>query len=251
MNWMCSRSRRASARRVVITAAGAAMIAIAPLGAQTQSLFVNPSADEPIVKGAPYSAESIINVKMRMFDGTQIDRSVTGRIYRDNLGRVRRDQTIIGLEALDPAKDVRAVVIIVDPVTNSLYTLVPDSKTANRLSIDVLRHGSPNVGGQHPKEEPLGKRDIDGIATIGYRMTTTIPVGQVGNDRPITVVDERWESSELKVIIESRHLDPRTGEVEYRLTKISRKEPPADLFKIPAGYKIVDIPPKGPESGRD
>lgn len=72
-------------------------------------------------------------------------------------------------------------------------------------------------------------------------MTTTIPAGQAGNDRPITISDERWESADLKLLIESHHHDPRTGDVEYRLTKISRKEPPADLFKVPEGYKIVDI----------
>lgn len=37
----------------------------------------------------------------------------------------------------------------------------------------------------------------------------------------------------------------------YRLTKISRREPAADLFKVPAGYTIVDIPPKGSDIRKD
>jgi hypothetical protein len=62
----------------------------------------------------------------------------------------------------------------------------------------------------------------------------TIPVGVFGNDRPFEIVDERWESPELKMLIHARSTDPRTGVVEYRLTNIRRAEPPANLF-VPLG----------------
>lgn len=230
---------------------GAAMIAIAPLRAQTPSFLSTEPGDEPIVNGAPYSGEATTIVKMKMFDGTQIERTVTARIYRDSLGRVRREQTVMGLEALDTTNDARAIVIIIDPVAKSIYSIVTGTSTAQRMAMDMtMKHNTAAPAGLRPQEEQLGTRDIDGITTIGYRMTTTIPKGQVGNDRPIVITDERWEARDLKVLIESRHHDPRTGDVEYRLTKISRKEPPADLFKVPVGYKIVDIPPKGPAAHR-
>jgi hypothetical protein len=50
------------------------------------------------------------------------------------------------------------------------------------------------------------------------------------------VVDERWESPELKLVIYSSHSDPRTGIIEYRLTNIKRAEPSAGLFVIPEDY---------------
>ena len=238
-------------KRCFASVAGAAMLAIAPLGAQTPDFLANQSQDEPIVKGAPYSGEGITTVKMKMFDGTNIERSVTARIYRDSLGRVRREQTVMGLEALDTKNDVRAIVLIIDPVANSIYSMVPGTNTAQRIVMSQMSHLAHRPEGERPREETLGSRDIDGITTIGYRMTTTIPAGQIGNDRPITITDERWEARDLKVVVESRHHDPRTGDVEYRLTKISRKEPAAELFKVPGGYKIVDIPPKGPDRSQD
>src|SRR5262249_22443100 len=64
----------------------------------------------------------------------------------------------------------------------------------------------------------LGTQLIEGLTATGRRTVLTIPVGQIGNDRPIEITDERWESTELRVLVLSRHHDPRTGEVQYRLT---------------------------------
>src|SRR6187431_1926674 len=95
---------------------------------------------EPVVKGAPYSGEGITTVKLTMFDGTKMERTVTARFFRDSQGRVRREQTVLGLEALDPQKDVRATVTIIDPVADAIYTLIPGSKTAMRVSISAMKN---------------------------------------------------------------------------------------------------------------
>jgi hypothetical protein len=50
----------------------------------------------------------------------------------------------------------------------------------------------------------LGMQRVDGIDAVGYRVTRTIPLWQADNDRPIELVDERWESPELKLVISSR-----------------------------------------------
>jgi hypothetical protein len=94
--------------------------------------------------------------------------------------------------------------------------------------------------------EPLGTRQIEGVTAAGTRRTETIPAGRIGNDRPIVITDERWESPELKMVVMSQHHDPRTGDVEYRLTNISRAEPARDLFTVPADYDIVEVPPPPP-----
>jgi len=202
------------------------------------------SEQEPIVKGAPYSGEGITTVKLTMFDGTKMERTVTAKFFRDTQGRVRREQTVMGLEALDPDKDVRATVTIIDPVADAIYTLIPGSKTAMRVSMSTIRNApAPPSLPAMPllPEQDLGTKDIDGISAVGRRTITTIPAGQVGNDRPIEIIDERWESPALKVLLRSLHHDPRTGDVEYVLTKISRAEPPASLFTVPAGYTIKSI----------
>jgi hypothetical protein len=96
-----------------------------------------------------------------------------------------------------------------------------------------------------PTEEQLGTRQIEGIKATGRRTTTVIPAGRIGNDRPIQIIDEQWESPELNLLLSSRFSDPRTGVVEYRLTNISRTEPRADLFAVPAGYTEVANTPGG------
>ncbi|MEP6960612.1 MAG: hypothetical protein ABI995_00935, partial [Acidobacteriota bacterium] len=70
--------------------------------------------------------------------------------------------------------------------------------------------------------------------------------GQVGNERPIEIIDERWYSSELQMTVMTRHADPRTGENIYRLNNIQRLEQVPSLFEIPRSYDIVQNRQIGP-----
>lgn len=90
--------------------------------------------------------------------------------------------------------------------------------------------------------EFLGSQTIEGVIVNGVRTTHTIPVGQVGNDRPISIVTEVWTSTDLKTIISSKRNDPRMGEQTFRLTNIVRTEPDPSLFTVPADFKIIDGP---------
>lgn len=90
--------------------------------------------------------------------------------------------------------------------------------------------------------EDLGSQTMEGVLVKGVRMTHTIPAGQIGNDRPITIVTEVWTSPELKAVVYSKRSDPRMGEQTFRLTDIVRAEPNPSLFTVPADFKIVDAP---------
>jgi len=103
--------------------------------------------------------------------------------------------------------------------------------------LSIPQRGIP--GDVRPTEELLPPRQIDGIKATGRRTTVIIPTGRVGNDRPIQITDERWQSPELGVVIYSRFSDPRTGVVEYRLTNVNRNEPAASLFTVPSDYTIL------------
>ena len=226
-------------RRSMLVGAAILMLAGAVTSAQVLDPATGKLTSEPVVTGAPYSAEGTTVVKARMFDGTRIDRSVTAKFFRDSAGRVRREQTVLGLEALDPANDFRSIVTIVDPVEGVIISLNPATRTAHKLSLGAAVGAmAANTASQATrKRESLGTRDIDGFTATGWRDTVTIPAGQIGNDRPIEIVDEQWESTELKVVLFSRHTDPRTGDIEFRLTKVTRAEPARELFKVPAGFK--------------
>ncbi|MGI8655356.1 MAG: energy transducer TonB [Pyrinomonadaceae bacterium] len=86
--------------------------------------------------------------------------------------------------------------------------------------------------------EQLGTQIIEGVEAEGARSTITIPAGQLGNELPIKVVTERWYSPELKVVVLTKHDDPRTGIDTYRLTNIVRGEPARSLFEVPADYTV-------------
>lgn len=220
----------------------------------------------PLVTNAPYSADAATTVTQVLGDGTRIEQRVTARFYRDSAGRVRREQTVIGLTA----EPQTTVTITPEPGTGVAYALDANARTARRVGVGgtavFVRSGAGDqlslavnswltpaglqtsagavrlpapgpVSG--PTEESLGARQIEGVKATGRKSTSTIPAGQIGNDRPIVITDERWESPELKQIVRSLFHDPRTGDVEFQLTNINRREPPADLFQVPTDYTIL------------
>ena len=219
----------------------------------------------PSVRSAPFSAEATTTVQQTLRDGTRIDRTSSARYYRDSAGRVRVEQPIIGVESLNAAaeKHVR-ITIDTTPGDGGVYILDPLTRTAGQASRGIaslavgggntfaLPLGGPQFlifsrpgsardhlvrrGAVDVKEESLGGRRIAGVDTIGRRGTVTIPIGQVGNDRPIEIVDERWESPELEIVIYSHSSDSRSGVIEYRLANIQRTEPDPSLFVIPEDY---------------
>ena len=92
-------------------------------------------------------------------------------------------------------------------------------------------------------KEQLGKQMIEGVEAEGTRTTVTIPAGEIGNDRPIEIVSERWYSPELQLVVMTRHTDPRSGETTYKLTNINRAEPSKSLFEVPPGFTVTEMKP--------
>ena len=95
---------------------------------------------------------------------------------------------------------------------------------------------------QNAKTEDLGQQTIQGVVAQGHRTTMTIPAGQMGNERPIDIVNETWYSPELQTTVRSKHSDPRFGDTTYELTNIERAEPDPMLFQVPSDYKVEDAP---------
>jgi len=93
-------------------------------------------------------------------------------------------------------------------------------------------------------KEDLGEQTIEGVLAKGTRTTTTIPAGALDNEQPIRIVSEEWISSDLQVLVMTKHSDPRVGETTYRLVHLTRTEPDKSLFELPAGYTI-----RTPEAG--
>ena len=96
--------------------------------------------------------------------------------------------------------------------------------------------------GRPASTDSLGSQTMDGLLVNGTRTTTTIPVGQIGNNQPIKIVNEVWTSPDLNTVIYSKRTDPLSGEQTFELTNIARTEPDPSLFTVPEGFKIVDGP---------
>jgi hypothetical protein len=85
----------------------------------------------------------------------------------------------------------------------------------------------------------LGTQTISGVAAEGTRTVRTIPAGQIGNEKPIELVTERWYSSELQTDVLIKRTDPRGGTSLFQLTNVVRSEPDAALFQVPSDYTVV------------
>jgi len=155
--------------------------------------------------------------------------------------RLPRDQALANAEASLTIVTEGRIRLRQESTFSAAPALTPDAGQGARQGGG---RGARGAGGAPtaapPGTESLGSRQMEGVAADGTRVTQTIPAGQIGNDRPIVITDEVWESPELRVTVYSKHHDPRTGDVEYRLRNISRNEPPATLFQVPVGYNVVD-----------
>lgn len=122
---------------------------------------------------------------------------------------------------------------------------VMDKKmTEAGVAMGLLDKNNPNS-----RTESLGKQNIGGVEAEGTKTTVIIPAGEIGNERPIEIVSERWYSPDLQIVVMTRHIDPRFGENSYRLANIDRSEPVRNLFEVPAGYRIVDSTGPTPAPG--
>jgi hypothetical protein len=88
----------------------------------------------------------------------------------------------------------------------------------------------------------LPGESIDGLRADGKRTVWTIEAGKIGNEKPITIVNEVWSSPELGITLKTRDVDPVVGEASFRVQNVARGEPDPQLFKVPAEFSKVTPP---------
>jgi len=232
--------------------------------------------DAAPVKGAPFCATVVTEHNQSLSDGNRIHTTDSSQLCRDSEGRTRREAGL-NLLGAGPQTSAPKLVTIVDPVAGVRYLLDSTNKIAQKMPLRMLdgpgakgpgapgtkneevmvyRHaGDPGSdvvynkieirkddgsGEAAPKSESLGDQTIEGIHATGTRMTTTIPAGKMGNEKPIAVTSERWYSPELKATVMTKHDDPWAGELKTEFKNVVASEPDASLFTIPADYKVID-----------
>lgn len=233
---------------------------------------------DKLVKGAPYSAQAVTETTQTLSDGNRIVNTSSATVYRDGEGRTRREQTLRVIGHFSASGEPSKTISINDPVAGVSYVLNPQSHLAHKIQgfrMETTSGGAwttSTAGGEGAtfsfsraatgdvqlkksaieakirdskdetgfRKEDLGTQTIEGVSAVGSRTTKTIPAGQIGNERAIEIVDERWYSPELQAMVMTRHADPRSGETVYRLTNINRAEPDRSLFEVPAEYALKE-----------
>jgi len=235
------------------------------------------SMDAAPVKGAPFCATVVTDHTQSLADGNRIHTTDSSMLCRDGEGRTRREAGL-NLLGASPQTAAPKLITIADPVAGVRYLLDTESKIAQKMPMMpdspegpgpghspgkreevmiyqrsggpgannvlfndvVVKKTGPDAHESEANKESLGDQTIEGIHTVGTRVTTTIPAGKMGNEKPITVTSERWYSPELKATIMTKHNDPWSGELKTEFKNVSNGEPDASLFAVPADYKVVD-----------
>jgi hypothetical protein len=219
------------------------------------------------VQGAPYSATITNESVQTLADGNRIVQTSSGTTARDSMGRTRQDAPLPPIGNMSPA-DAPHIVFLQDPVAQVSYTLNLTDKTAAKnpgffgmalpgLSTSIAFSGATIARAPLPQTvaiqsraiadegqaqtEELGSKTMEGVTVTGTRTTHTIPAGQIGNDRPLSIVTEVWTSPDLKTVVYSKRTDPRMGDQTFQLTNIVRAEPDPTLFAVPSDFKILDV----------
>ena len=171
-------------------------------------------------------------------NGNVLERTVKGKYFRDDQGRVRREQS--------------GIVTITDPTTATSYVLDAKTKTARKM---VQPAGGNQVAAERPQpnlttsNQPsveraaLGERTIEGVLASGKEFVSVIPANsKIGNRDAIEVTFEVWMSDEVQLPVLTIVKDPVNGDRTQRYVNIKKgAKPNPSLFKVPGDYNLVEV----------
>ena len=215
----------------------------------------------PAQANLPYTATWTQTSVQTLADGTTITRQTTTKFARDSSGRTyseMHNQLPIGANGQQRES---VFYFVNDPVVHTNMNWNSNSKQAilfhqptqalvAQPALPVARSTTSQANTQTAtkpdpnfQREDLGTKNIAGVNAKGVRTTRIIPVGQIGNDQPITVVNETWRSPEYGLILMSTREDPRFGKTTREVTDFEPGDPDPSLFQAPQGYSVRDVTP--------
>jgi len=219
--------------------------------------FAPPAGQAGPVPGIPLSGSEIYSSVQVLADGTHVTNSSTGTFYRDSQGRMRSqdenravifDPVAHTTSILDTSlktyqqspETAPAVWVFASQGGTSIWTTSAPLGTGDAGLAEIVRSG--NRSPFQPVTEDLPARNVNGAWAKGSRVTIAMPAGTFGNDRDVKVVNERWYSDDLKVVVKSVNSDPRYGVTTYDLTNIVPGPPDPGLFQAPSDYQLKPGP---------
>src|SRR5271157_5201820 len=187
-----------------------------PVGGRMEILGFGEMHPGKVITGAPYSAVVVIESSQTLGDGNTINRKVQTNVFRDGQGRTRRETTLPAVGPLAASGQPKTFIMIFDPVASTGYALHPDSKvaaklpappggrtTSSQVQANFEARMQQEIANGMLKKDDLGVQTINGLNAQGTRYTRTIAAGQIGNDKAIVIVSERWYSPDLQIVVKS------------------------------------------------
>ena len=122
----------------------------------------------------------------------------------------------------------------------ALPGLPPDPYIITRAFVNGREIQPPPGSPPRPTEsrQQLGTQTIMGVEAKGYRLSTTMPAGIVGNDRPLVSTSESWMADGFDFAFRKIDYDPQTGTNTRELVNLNLGEPDLSAFQPPDGYKV-------------
>ena len=170
----------------------------------------------------------------------QWERISKGRIYQERWILVPKGGQI---------KSHMDVFQITDPEQHTWYNCITATKVCDLYlyHLTTLDKFQPAIGTSGPlpdgrgfrQHEDLGLSDTVGEDAHGYRETTTINAGVMGNDTLMISTREFWYSPRLAVNLISTVDDAQSGKQVFTVKELSTSEPELIFFQAPSDYKII------------
>jgi hypothetical protein len=245
----------------------------------------NPPAQHPQACGVLYVGREINNpftarriTKTTGRSATNVPRmpEILEIVARDSTGRMRIEKhpDTAGQNGSDPVvlhtrdggqintthSELNALTMIFDCPDGKMITLQPGMRIAHLYEGRAIQ---PGLQAEHPYSffftsslrhnptadvfaEDLGHKTIEGIDALGVKTTQIGSEEDEWKGKPIRIF-ETWVSDDLAAALVETVIDLKKNmETTSRLADVSRVEPDASLFEIPAGYKINPTPAEMP-----
>jgi hypothetical protein len=208
-----------------------------------ESIYISPKP------GAPFSLKLAAEWTHPLATGGSFTLANERGIMRDSKGRIYQERWILVPKGGDMKSEMN-VFQITDPEQHTWYNCRTRQKVCELLRYDnsataiyrprLLQSGPLPDGKGYVQAEDLGVGTVQGQETHGYRETTTLNPGTMGNDREMVAMREFWFSERLGINLSSIVDNPQTGKQVFTVRELSTSEPEPSYFQVPEGYRIVD-----------